>query len=713
MTTILFSQDWLKHRGATVHYNTTNPSFLKLAEVYHRMGVKNNVFHLALLNPQLANVDPYAPDLPLKVQGMIAQECKLNFWYYLREIERIPTPGSTVATKFQANRMNIALYWLYFNHVMTIAVILRQNGKTTTITALGKYLLNFGTLNNTINLLTKSEGLKAETLLRLKAMYNELPPYLNFSSRGDLFNTEMVHLKAFQNKFQGHLSSASEKQADKVGRGFVSPTSLVDEACFVENIETAVAAMLMSGNFARRAAEKAGHPFGTLFTTTAGDIDDRDGGFIYELATGATLWDEKYYDSMDLKSLNEIIYKNCTANKNGFKRPMVHLTLSYLQLGLDDEWLRKTLEENVSTPENLARDLFNQWRTGSKRSPIDKHLLDILRQHECPTAHSEFYAPYNHLLRWSIDKEEVGRRIQHNHSFIIGVDTSDGSGGDDISFVVRDHVIGDVICVTTFNEINLITVADMFFSFMMDYPNTMMNMERKSSAAALIDFMILKFCAAGINPFTRMYNTIFQNKEQYKKEYEAIIRARPDEVEVFTTYKKHIGFVTSGSGVTSRSELYSTTLNHMLKFTASVTRDPALIKQISSLVIINNRIDHPAGGNDDLVIGALLSYWVLINGRNLHLYGIDTSSILRNNTVYLKEKYKNEEDEYDHAEMMALEAEFNRLLDDYRAERNPILAQRLELKIKHIAGSIRSDSNIVSVEELLSNIAREKRVTRL
>ena len=150
--TILFSQDWTKHPGAMIHYSTKNESFIKLAEIYHRMGIENCAFHLSLLDPDLEHLDPFREDLTLVEKAKVARECKLNFWYYLREISRVPEPGSIVPVKFAANRMNIALYWLFFNHVMTIVVILRQTGITTTLSVLVEYLLHFATMNTFVNL---------------------------------------------------------------------------------------------------------------------------------------------------------------------------------------------------------------------------------------------------------------------------------------------------------------------------------------------------------------------------------------------------------------------------------------------------------------------------------------------------------------------------------------------------------------------------------
>ena len=707
---ILFGTDWGNYPNACIHYETKNQSFLHLAEVYHALGVNNCAFHLALLQPELKDVDPFDENLPIDVKASILYECKHNFWYFLREVIRVPVPGSLVPIHFQANRANVALYWFFMNHVMVLIVILRQTGKTTMLMVLVVYLLNFGSTNVFINLLTKSEGLKAETLKKVKDLFDELPEYLNFSTKKDIFNSDEVKIAAFDNKFKGNLSSASPKQAEKVGRGFTSPINIIDEAAFIENIAIAMGAMLMSGNAARTAAELNGNPYGTILATTAGDTDDRDGGYVYKIANAATLLDEKFYDAPDLKTLLDLIYTNSNASKNEAKRPIVNITLSYRQLGYDDEWLQKKLSENISTPENIKRDIFNQWLSGSSASPIPKQYIEIMKANVVELARSEFYAPYNYLIKWYVSEDDLVYRVKSGHSFILGVDTSDGVGRDDIAMTIRDHTTGQILGTATFNEINLITLADFFVSFLLKYENSTMIMERRSSAATIIDYIIIKLLSHGINPFTRMYNTIFQNKEVYQKEFEEIIRARPHDEHIFTKYKKHIGFVTSGTGVTSRSELYSTTLMSMLRYTAHTLYDERLVQQISSLVIKNNRIDHPEGGNDDMVISSLLSHWMLTIGKNLSLYGIDVHTLLKSNKVYLDEKYASDDKDYDEEEAKEQEALFNDLIEDYKKERNPIISRQLELRIRKIANEMSTTTNVISVEELFANINRDRRI---
>lgn len=709
---ILFKSDWLKYPRATIHYETENKSFIRMAELLHSMGVENCAFMLSILQPELKGVDPFDPDLTIDIKAKIVYECKNNFWYWLREVSRIPVPGSLQPVRFELNRANLALYWLFFNHVMTIIVILRQTGKTTMLMALVSYLLNFGSTNTFINLLTRNDTLRSETLEKVKALFEELPEYCNFSTKKDIFNSEEVRLRQLDNTFQGHLSSSSPKNAEKVGRGFTSPINLIDEAAFVENIAIAMGAMLMSGNAARTVAEKLGKPYGTVLATTAGNTDDRDGNYIYRLVTASTTWDELFFDADNREELEDLIYQNSNAGKNEAKRPIVNITMSYRQLGYDEKWLESKLAENISTPENIKRDIFNQWLAGSASSPIPRQYLELLADTKVEDPRSEFYAPYNYLLKWYISEEEVNYRIKLGRSFIIGVDTSDGVGRDDITFIIRDHTTGEIICTATFNEINLITLADFFVDFICKYDNSVMVIERKSSAITMVDYMIIKLVERGVNPFLVLYNTIVQNKETMRKEFEEVTGRGSRDIEVLTKYKKYIGFTTSGSGITSRNELYSTTLMGMLKYTSDMTYDEKLIGQISALVTRNNRIDHPDGGSDDMVIGALLSYWLMTVGKNLSTYGIDVSTLMKSNKVYLSEKFKVNDSGYTEDEMIEMESEFNELLEDFKNTRSEISGRRLEIRIRKLAEDMNRGTGAISVEEMLEEVRRERSINR-
>lgn len=708
--TILFAKDWSKYPRAIIHYETKNHSFLKLANTYHRMGVKNCAFMLALVNPELKHVDPHDPNLTPREKELVVAECSVNFWYYLREFVRVPVPGSLEPVCFKADRANIALYWLFFNHMTTLITIIRQTGKTTMLMVLVSWLLNIGSKNSFINLLTKNDTLRTETLQKLKELFEEMPDYGDFRSKGDVFNSEEANVSVFKNKFRGNLSSSSPKMAEKVGRGFTTAINLIDEVAFVENIAIAMGAMLMAGNAARRYAREMNRPYGTVLATTAGDIDDRDGGYIYELSNSATRMSEIFFDSKDETELWDTVAKNSRSRGDKSKRPMVLIDYSYRQLGYTDAWLKQQLDDNISTPDNIKRDLFGIWLSGSSSSPLPKDLVETLKKSLDKEPIKYLFAPHGFMINMYVDHDRLAQMERDGDSIIVGIDTSDGIGKDDIAFIARNHYTGEIVLTAIFNEINLIYLADFFVAFLVKYKNSFIIMERKSSAPTIIDYMVTKLVAHGINPFKRMYNTIIQDREIHTEEYDNVMSGRVLNNEtLLKKYSSHIGFKTSGGGVTARSALYSTTLMQMLKYTAHNTRFEELIDQISHLVLRNNRIDHPKGGSDDAVIASLLSFWVLINGKNLKDYGINATRILKSNEVYLSDKYQMDLDLIDKEEMQRKEEAFDDLLDEYRRERNPIISRKLEGRIRLMASELSTSSNVISVEELFDSIRRGRR----
>ena len=83
--TARFLKDFSLYR-AIPDVSTTNESFLRTAEIFRQQGIKNYYFILQLNNPALKGVDPYDEHLTSEQQLMVMQECKENFWYFLREV---------------------------------------------------------------------------------------------------------------------------------------------------------------------------------------------------------------------------------------------------------------------------------------------------------------------------------------------------------------------------------------------------------------------------------------------------------------------------------------------------------------------------------------------------------------------------------------------------------------------------------------------------
>ena len=73
-----------------IHYETTNQSFLNMHYYLRDRGIKNNAFFLYLFDTGLIGVDPRDPTLSTSMKARVLRECCCNYFYFLREVVRIP-----------------------------------------------------------------------------------------------------------------------------------------------------------------------------------------------------------------------------------------------------------------------------------------------------------------------------------------------------------------------------------------------------------------------------------------------------------------------------------------------------------------------------------------------------------------------------------------------------------------------------------------------
>ena len=703
--TILFQEDWQKYPRAMVHVQTYNESFLRLSALYRDMGIKNHTFILSLHNPDLLCVDPHDPNLSMDEMAMIAVECKENFWYFIREIVRIPAVAGNEDVPFRASRGNIALYWLFFNHVFTILIQIRQTGKSVAMDTLNRYLLNIRCQHTDIYLITKDDDLRSKNLVRMKNIESCLPFYLRMRQKNDLANNEEVTIKKLFNSYKGLLSQSSPKAALNLGRGLTTPIMQFDEGAFLYNIKISLPAALAAGVAARDQARRSGEPYGTVITTTAGKKDDRDGSYVYGLLMDAAIWSEGFLDAQNNDVLEDIIRKNSAASQL-----MVNCTFNHRQLGYSDAWLRQTLEDTKAVGDDANRDFFNIWTAGSQLSPLSVELSEKIKNSKVDDYYTDICAPYNYIIRWFIPEAQINHRMASSQ-FTMGMDTSDAIGNDDIAMNLRDIKTGEIIAAGNFNETNLLVFCQWLVTIFVRFPNFVLIVERRSTGSAIIDTLIVMLLAKGIDPFKRIYNKIVQEAEEFPDRYRDIQRelfARdPD---VYIRYKKMFGFATSGSGLTSRSELYSTTLVNAAKQTGHLVRDPKTVQQILSLEVRNGRVDHAQGKHDDNVIAWLLSHWLITQGKNLEFYGINSRDILLNAT---KHELTTPIEKYNDLEQKYYRAQIETLVEDIRKERDEYVIQKLEMKLRNLAAKLVIEENEhFSVDSLIKDLHDQRRINR-
>lgn len=705
---ILFARDWGKYPNARPDFETRNRSFYDLAVQYRDMGIKNHLFILALHDQSLKGVDPFDPDLDIETKGKIAIECKINPWYYFREIARVPGDSGEDAIPLQANRGNIALWWCFFNHATTFLIQIRQTGKSLSVDELAIYLMEIRCRNTVINLLTKDESLRKNNIARLKAIDAELPAYLRQRTKDDANNTEIITVNKNGNRLLTHLPQASPKLANNVGRGFTSPITFGDEGPFQPNIDIALPAALAAGNNARERAARAGEPYGNIFTTTAGKKDEKGGAFFFNLLCESAPWSEELFDAPDYKGLEALVRKFAPGGKY-----YVNITLNHRQLGKSDEWLKNAIETTAGiTPEMADRDFFNRWTSGSISSPLHVDQLERIRQSERTPNWVDINHELGYRFEWFVPKNDVAARMAKG-KYLICIDPSEAIGRDAMSFYVMDTHSGECVCASTVKETMVLNFAHYLAEFMIKYENTIAVIERKSTGLTLIEHLLIILPSRGIDPVKRIYNTMVNNADEFPELFaECRVPMGRRNPNFYSQTKRYFGFATAGSGANARSFLYGEVLQNAAKQLGDVVYHKTTIDQITSLITKNNRVDHPHGGNDDHVVAWLLGAYVLMFGKQLAYYDINVPQILAARKARAMAELTPEQ-QYINRQQDMYRAKLETILDLLNTETDPFLVTRYEQQARHLDSMIdRRDNESVSVDELIRKTRESKRMGR-
>lgn len=707
MTTslILFANDW-ERINAQPHIDTKNTSFLHLARLLKTMGVKNHMFFLALVNQDLKRVNPFAPDISDEEIGMVLDEVFINPWYFFREIARAPGQAGAPARQLEGNRGNISLFWSFFNHVMTLLIQIRQTGKSFNSDILATGLLNIWCRGTQINLLTKDEKLRRANIQRLKDIMGVLPRYIDQRTRADADNTEIITVKSRDNYYYTHLPQASEALAGNVGRGLTSPIFFCDEPPFQANIHEALPAALAAGGAARELAEAAGAPFGTVLTTTAGKKDTKEGAFMHRLMSGMAQWSDSFYDARDQAHLYEMIKANSRD-----REIRVNITLNHRQMGKDDEWLKRKISDSVATGDKADRDFFNRWTAGTATNPLSIKTLEKIRQSEREPLYQEIAETGGYITKWYIPAHEIEVRMSNEETIVV-FDTSEASGGDDISMRVTSVKTGKCYASGTYNNTNIITFSEWVSSWLTRWSKTTMLIERRSTGSSVIDMLLLILPSKDIDPFKRLFNRIVNSPDEHKEAWaivkEPVWRRPTDFLEL---NKRYFGFPTSGSGTFSRGSLYGQVLHSAASTVGHLVTDKITIDQIASLITKNGRVNHPAGEHDDMVISWVLSHWFLTKATNLSFYGIDATTILQS-VKEVSELSPLEQHKAKHQNNLR-----NRARDitaEIKETKDEALIRMMEQELRLIYSRMEvQDNEKLSVDELITSLREERQRKRM
>lgn len=660
---ILHQDDWLKYPNAIVDYKTKNKSWRDIVVTLHEMGVKNCLFPLALHDQSLQGVDPHSPNLTEDQKIRICLEIETNPWYYLREVVRIEESG-TDGNPLLANRAVIAIWWNRLQSIDVYVMQPRQSGKSIIADCDHVWKTIFYGYKMQRFLLTKDSQLVAKNTMRLKKLRAMLPKYTWYPTKKDKDVEHIFNYAARENELTLRPAQTDETSAINAARGFTVSELHVDEVPFIKYIQVMLPAISSAMDNAIWNAKKNGVIHGKLFTTTAGDLSIPQGRYAYELFCSGCTFTEEMYDLGSTEKLRNVIIKN-TGNPN----PMVSMVFNHRMLGISDEEFWRRIRGSISTEEDINKDYFLIWGKGGVQSIIPTKTMDRISQAVIRPKYNELTS-FGYVMRWYLDKDVIESYMNENN-IIMGVDTSEQINRDSTAFILFNPVNLEMVATLNVSDANLINTANWLASFMIKYKNITMIIEKKSSAQSFIDAVLDVFIKEGVNPFKRIWNQIVDNNTKYKKEYDSVKRNFVS-VPFIQQHRRLFGFNTSGN---TRHLLYSQVIQMAASRSAEVLRDEQLANQLASLKVSNDgRVDHASSGHDDAVMAWLLGHWMLMFGRNLDFYGIDSRYVMRN--VNDEGKQLTEEDLFDMSIVDDLEEEIEELISVIRREKHPSLLER-------------------------------------
>lgn len=695
---ILFEKD-IKEQQVYIDVTTTNLSFIRMSYILKMMGIKNNKFFLALHDIGLKGIDPHnlpkglSPSERLDLTIRIAKECKINVWYFLREVCRVQAASGDGSSQFILNRYNLALTWCLFNNLDTFSTILRQIGKTTGIIALNVYLMYIKESYFDIGFISKDADGVQEAVKRVKVIRDMLPDYLINKLYKDGDNKEGLTYESLHNSFRTFIAQKSIIQAKKLGRGLSMPMLNKDEFAFQDNNHIIFPSALAATTTAREQAHKKGSIGALCIATTAADPDTPAGKYAFKIKEECMYFNDHFYDIGNRHELVDIL-------KKGSTRQMFYITYNHLQLGKTDEWLNDVITRVGCDEDEADRDFRNIWKRGSSGGALSKEIKAAITRSLKDPVYTEFVDGF--VFNYQVTKEQLEDVLFKNKPFIIGMDSAENIGKDFSTLFMIDPLNMKPIMSFRCNNSNLNKFAKFIFELLLRFKRAVWVPERNHVGAMILDTVIDLLQNVGENPYKRIFNTVVDDAKSY--------RDVVTEDDITGSEKGKFGFRTHG-GATGRKLLYTTVFEEAMNRNKDQIGDMVLIEQLKELILKNGRVDHPPGKHDDMVIAYLLCCYFVMFAKNIRYYGVESGEIIDFDIISNND---GSSPQINKEEFIELFKQMKELEMRITQTASPLLQSKLEMdfrNLKHNFSKINVSEDIMTRTQLSDNVNEKNFMT--
>ena len=669
---------------AYYHMSTTNQSFLDMHYYLKQTGRQNNKFFLVIYDPDLIGVDPRDPNLNTLMKKKILRECIINFWYFIREVVRIPDQGGAVGggARYKLHRGNLALNFGFLLNWNMFVEFPRQHGKTISAVVWYLWVFNFGTTNSEMMFMNKKHDDSKMNLRRLKDIRDTLPSYLqmkemmgpdgkikkasnNVESTTNIINNNKITTKA------GARNSAG---ANGLGRGCTMPIHWYDEYAFILYNDVIYSAATPAFKTASMNAKKNNAPYGILITTTPGDMTTNEGIEAYNTKEAATPFNEAFYD-YSFDKLEEV--KNSNTSSSFF-----YIRYTYQQLGSSEQYFKEMVIDLKKNWVAIRREVLLEWSKSSSNSPFRQQDLDEVERLVMKEPIQQV-SLCNGLYFLNIYKP-MDASMAFRYPPIMGVDVSGGYQKDSSTITIIDSRTTEVVADFNCNYISTNDLAKVIYELVVKYmPNCIVNVERNGGFGASVLSVLAK---SKIKK-----NLYFEIKDKVIEE-----RFNGTKPVRKTVQKKCFGFDETRD---SRQLLMEILKERMEKHKAKFI-SPIIFDELTTLEVKRNgRIEHADNAHDDQIFSYLLALYVWYEGKDLmQNFGLDKGTL-----------YTDDADE----EYLGLDETYRDIVNEIEMEEDEDLQEQLNFLSSDKSVSFKQwqDQEFLKDQEALNNLLKNK-VTR-
>lgn len=324
-----------------------------------------------------------------------------------------------------------------------------------------------------------------------------------------------------------------------------------------------------------------------------GDLDTPEGLDSQLLLEKTRKWTEKMYDWTDEQCIEYIEADD--------SNHILYIEYDYHQLGKTEEWFRNIAAE-IGNPLTTRREILLQRLKGSSTSPYPRedidYIIDVSKR------------PISTLMLKDYYQLDIYEELQKNIPYIVGVDCSTGTVGDNNSITILNPYTCKPVAEFECSYIGETMYENIIKELVMKYiPKAILCIERNSVGDGIIDHLLYSPIAQNL-----YFDKAKDLQDERLKEFETVESMLKHNAKKKTFY----GVYTTG---TSRDVMFKILANHVSQYKENfVTQN--IVRDLSRLVKKpSGKIEAQSGFHDDSIMSYLIALYVFYHGNNLELFG--------------------------------------------------------------------------------------------